>query len=358
MDRKVGRLAPAFSAEVRSGEVPPNCSACPFAKMGRPLHVPVRPTLPVLPIKGVIIGESPGKTESEMGEPFVGYTGEALNEELGNVDVDRRELLVTNAIGCLPPDGLKTTSNMLQAAKCCRPWMRSIVKPAVPRGTPTITMGKWSSFLIGKKALAVTNRRGFINYKHPRFSPWIITWHPTFAIFRDPFRLGEFRTDLDRWARSMRRQLVVPRTELIIKPTLKQIQALRSEPFITCDIETGARSRFAQWTGKDPTQATLKVVGLGTPKRGLAIWWDGARADVKQEVASLLADPRLLKVMQNGWWFDVRVLKRYGLPVNNMRDTRDMRRAISVTSKLSLGYMGSLYLDIEDWKMKGGDDEK
>jgi hypothetical protein len=63
-------------------------------------------------------------------------------------------------------------------------------------------------------------------------------------------------------------------------------------------------------------------------------------------------------VMQNGWWFDMRVLSRYGIKVNNMADTRDMRRAISVTSRLSLGYMGSLYLDIEDWKLKGGDDEK
>jgi uracil-DNA glycosylase family 4 len=358
MDRKVGRLAPTFSAEVRAGEVHPDCAACPFAKSGRPLHFPVRPTLPTNPIKGVVIGESPGRIEAEEHAPFVGYTGEAFTEELGKADVDRADLLMTYAIGCTPPDGLKTTTNMLAAAKACRPWIRSIIKPHIPKKTPTLTMGKWASFLVGKKALAVTNRRGFINYKHPRYSPWIMTWHPTFAIFHDPFRLGEFRVDVDRWARSMRGELVRPKVKLIIKPTLQDVQALWDEPFITCDIETGAAGRFKPWTGKDPTQATLKVLGLGTSKVGLAIWWEDASWPIKKEVEALLADKSILKVMQNGWWFDMRVLSRYGIKVNNMADTRDMRRAISVTSRLSLGYMGSLYLDIEDWKLKGGDDEK
>jgi ribonuclease D len=185
-----------------------------------------------------------------------------------------------------------------------------------------------------------------------------MTWHPTFALFYNPYEKGAFMADLDRWARAIKGQLVIPEVKLNIKPTLQDLVALRGEPFITCDIETGGRSPSTPWTGKDPTQAKLKVVGFGTPEGGLAIWWDDATKQMRDETRRLLADPSILKVLQNGPWFDNRVLVRYGMQVNNYMDTRDMRRAISTTSRLSLGYMGSLYLDIEDWKLKGGDDEK
>ena len=71
----------------------------------------------------------------------------------------------------------------------------------------------------------------------------------------------------------------------------------------------------------------------------------------------MLLDAELVKVYHNGPWFDLRVLDRYGLNTANWEDTRDLRRAISSTSRLSLGYLGSLYCDIPAWKLDDGKDK-
>ncbi len=336
------------TAKVLDGEVSPDCASCPFAKDGVPLRRPVRPEVPKR-IKGVLVGEGPGNDEHALGTPFVGMTGDALNLQLAEHDLARSKLLVVNAMGCMPPPGMRTEANMRKAAVACRPWMRSIIRSLVALGTPTLAMGKWAGFLVTGKAKAIGPRRGFLGYSNKRFRPLILTWHPTYAMFRNPWVEADFLADMDRFARAIRGQLK-PLPKAVIRPTLAQIRSLRKAKFITLDIETGARHPDVPWTGKDPTQAKLKVIGLGTPDCGYAMWWDDQSPAIKQEVRRLLADPKLLKVLQNGHWFDLRILRRLGYVVKNVKDTRDIRRALSTTSKLSLAYMGSIYLDVPNWK--------
>jgi hypothetical protein len=145
---------------------------------------------------------------------------------------------------------------------------------------------------------------------------------------------------------------------LNIAPTLRDIKALWREPFITVDIEAAAARPDRPWTGLDPTQAKVKVVGLGTPEVGLSMWWPSTSAAIKREVRKLLRSRRVLKVLQNGWWYDIRILERFNLTLRRVVDLRDMRRALVTTSRLSLGYMASIYLDVGDWKDKGGEDGK
>lgn len=71
-----------------------------------------------------------------------------------------------------------------------------------------------------------------------------------------------------------------------------------------------------------------------------------------------MSDASLAKVFHNGPWFDLRVMAREGIPVTNWQDTRDLRRALSATSRLSLRYLGSLYCDISNWKDEEEDDSK
>jgi ribonuclease D len=67
-------------------------------------------------------------------------------------------------------------------------------------------------------------------------------------------------------------------------------------------------------------------------------------------VKRILENPEILKILQNGPWFDNRVLTRYGIAVCNFMDTRDMRRCLVSTSRLSLAYMTSIYTDFPAWK--------
>lgn len=181
--------------------------------------------------------------------------------------------------------------------------------------------------------------------------PLITAPHPTYVFFRNPYQWGEFSVYLDRFARMIRGELVPPpgKDKLITNPTVEHILALSKLPWVTVDIETAPASPDKPWTGKDPTQARLRCVGIGTTTWGCAHLWVG-NGPVKKEIAKLLADPGICKVFHNGAYFDERVLLRYGMPVANTQDTRDMRRALSSTSKVGLGKCATIYTDFSNWK--------
>lgn len=184
----------------------------------------------------------------------------------------------------------------------------------------------------------------------------IITWHPTFACFHAPYEWGTFVEDVHRFGRLVRKELKPGIKNLVIRPKLTTLERIAyASDFVAVDIETGPLTREAPWTGKDPTRATLRTVGIGNEWEGASVVWREARPEVLQFLKDLLGDPRVLKIFHNGPWFDLRVLARYGVPVRNYLDTRDMRRAVSTTSKLSLRYLASLYNDTNNWK--AGDDE-
>ncbi len=52
----------------------------------------------------VFIGEAPGAKEDKMGEPFVGAAGKFLDEMLGEINLKRRSVFITNVVKCRPPN--------------------------------------------------------------------------------------------------------------------------------------------------------------------------------------------------------------------------------------------------------------
>lgn len=179
----------------------------------------------------------------------------------------------------------------------------------------------------------------------------ITTPHPTFVFFRSTYEWGPWRAYMDRFARMIRGELVPPpeKSKLITDPTVEHVLELAKLPFVTVDIETKPAHKARPWTGKDPTQARLKCVGMGCSTWGFSHLWVG-NGPVKKEIKRVLEDPSILKVWQNGFWFDDRVLQRYGMKTVNVVDIRDMRRAVSSTSKVGLGPMGAIYTDYFAWK--------
>lgn len=51
----------------------------------------------------VFIGEAPGKNEDLQGEPFVGAAGKFLNEMLGMIGLERKDIYITNIVKYRPP---------------------------------------------------------------------------------------------------------------------------------------------------------------------------------------------------------------------------------------------------------------
>jgi uracil-DNA glycosylase family 4 len=52
----------------------------------------------------VLIGEAPGKNEDIQGIPFVGAAGKFLNEMLEMIDLQRKDIYITNIVKYRPPD--------------------------------------------------------------------------------------------------------------------------------------------------------------------------------------------------------------------------------------------------------------
>lgn len=144
------------------------CSECPYAKNGKPVQ-PVMSEGPANPI-GVLVGESPGREEVERGRPFVGKTGEALDEELRLAGIDRSKLLVINAICCKPKEP-KKENEMREAVNCCRPAFLAQIAHLNPATIHWLVMGKWAGFAVTGKDKKLIGGRGFIRPLEKVYAP-------------------------------------------------------------------------------------------------------------------------------------------------------------------------------------------
>ena len=57
----------------------------------------------------MIIGEAPGQEEDEQGIPFVGRAGQLLNKMLSAINLDRKDIYITNVLPWRPPQNRTPT---------------------------------------------------------------------------------------------------------------------------------------------------------------------------------------------------------------------------------------------------------
>jgi uracil-DNA glycosylase len=89
----------------------------------------------------LFIGEGPGFHENQQGLPFVGAAGKFLDELLGEADLKREDVFITNVVKCRPPGNREPIIEELEA---CKPYLdRQIVaiNPAVIVTLGRISMG-------------------------------------------------------------------------------------------------------------------------------------------------------------------------------------------------------------------------
>jgi DNA polymerase len=79
----------------------------------------------------MVVGEAPGRSEDEGGEPFIGRSGQLLflllEQEAG---LTRRECFVTNVVKCRPPNNRTPRRDELEA---CHPWFVAQLADVEPR---------------------------------------------------------------------------------------------------------------------------------------------------------------------------------------------------------------------------------
>jgi DNA polymerase len=102
------------------------CTACPELAATRTSVVPgAFPTGARL----LVLGEAPGAQEDESGLPFVGRSGQLLDEVLAEVGADRAEVGVLNTVKCRPPGNRPPTR---AESATCRGWTSRQLQLASP----------------------------------------------------------------------------------------------------------------------------------------------------------------------------------------------------------------------------------
>jgi uracil-DNA glycosylase family 4 len=81
--------------------------------------------------KIMFIGESPSKLEAERGKPFLGSTGEVLEEMLAAIHLRRQDVFLTNLLLDRPPDNREPTEEEMTFYAPFVDRIIAIIQPAV-----------------------------------------------------------------------------------------------------------------------------------------------------------------------------------------------------------------------------------
>lgn len=105
------------------------CEICPKATAPVPGHGKINSRI-------MLIGEQPGDEEDLSGKPFVGPSGQFLNQALSEVGLDRSEMYVTNAVKGFKFMPMKNQrwhkGATLAEVATCKPWLVNEVKLVRP----------------------------------------------------------------------------------------------------------------------------------------------------------------------------------------------------------------------------------
>ncbi|MEF8808174.1 uracil-DNA glycosylase [Natronomonas sp.] len=103
----------------------------------------------------LFVGEAPGENEDEQGEPFVGRSGDVLDDALRDRGLARRDVRITNCVRCRPPDNRDPTVEELAN---CREYLEQEIDAVDP--TVVVTLGKVPSEHLLERSVAVTKEAG------------------------------------------------------------------------------------------------------------------------------------------------------------------------------------------------------
>lgn len=145
--------------------------------------------------KWMFIGEGPGRSEDQQGEPFVGKAGQLLDSMLRALDMDRgHQCYIANIVKCRPTnDEGKDRPPSANEAGQCLPYLQRQI--ALIQPTVLIALGKTAALglLGGDPDTSVSSLRG----KRHTYQgvPLIVTYHPAYLL-RSPADKGKVWEDL------------------------------------------------------------------------------------------------------------------------------------------------------------------
>ncbi|WP_318011483.1 UdgX family uracil-DNA binding protein [Mesorhizobium sp. CA8] len=131
----------------------------------------------------IFVGEQPGDQEDLAGKPFVGPAGKVFDNILGDAEIDRRKVYVTNAVKHFKfePRGKRRIHSKPNAGEiqACRWWLDKeldLVKPNL-----VVALGATAAQSLLGKAVPITKMRGDVIEREDGLRVFV-TIHPSFIL--------------------------------------------------------------------------------------------------------------------------------------------------------------------------------
>jgi len=312
-----------------------------------------------------VVGEAPGEDEELLGEPFVGHSGKLLKSVLEDINLVPDQLFFGNVCQQRPPSNditsFEFTGPEITAGTEKLQADLQVFKPNIllvlgntplhithPWGTDA-NIGTWRGSLYWSEAFAVKCLAAF----HPAY---------ILRVFSD---LPLLRADVQKAKRhSANPALVLPERHFTTRPNVEDVCRLINEirssrRRIYIDIEGWANNVGVTMLGiaTGPTSAFVIPFWVG----GAHYWNETDEAIVWREVAGLLADKNVEKVLQNALYEFFVLHWKHKIIINNIvGDTMLKHFELFPEMDKGLDLQASLYTDqpyYKDQRGIGGDAE-
>lgn len=309
----------------------------------------------------VVVGEAPGAEEAKEGKPFVGRSGDLLFRQLmPSFGLTRAHCYVTNVVKERPA--------------------RNDISPFVKFGT--VSVKESEAFLSYREELrkeleetsanvilAVGNTPLWALCGVHGISKWrgsvlestllpgrkvIPTFHPASAL-RTPIQRHIIAMDLARAKEEMGTPLIQrPRRNYLLSPsyeeTLEYIETCKRAERVAFDIEVTNNHVNCISLSPGPTEAmSIPFASMG----GKAWFTEEEETDVWIALASLLEDPSVRKLAQNGAFDSWFLYKELGIRVTSMDDTMIAQKMCWPDFPAGLDFLCSVYTDEPYYKDDG-----
>jgi uracil-DNA glycosylase family 4 len=130
----------------------------------------------------LFVGEGPGRTEDQQGEPFVGQAGKLLDNMLAAMSLRRgRDVFIANVVKCRPTDAAgKDRAPTPEEAAACLPYLQRQIALIQPR--IVIALGKVAALTLLERdaGTALASLRGTVHRYGPL--PLVVTYHPAYLL--------------------------------------------------------------------------------------------------------------------------------------------------------------------------------
>lgn len=316
----------------------------------------------------MIIGEAPGRSEDEGGQPFIGKAGTLLTDLLSEAGLSRRDVYITNAVHCRPPENRTPTKAEI---KQCTYWLGREIAKVKPKFI----------LLLGNTPLqAVTGKAGITMRRGRPFEQdgiiYMPAFHPAFVL-RDPTQQHFLEADLRTFV-SIIEAGEIPREENV-RPNVirtrgdfdRMLAALRG--IVSFDIETTClypwqKTELKMVKGKptyEDRPAQITMIGFGTSSGEFSLpmhheespFSNEALDDMVHEIDQVMREREVELVMHNGKFDCLWMLQHYGVRWHELFvfDTMLAHYILDENSRHGLKELAMRFCGAPDWDMDRDD---